>query len=81
MSMVTRAELEGIRHQAQRRERALVALVLQMLRRERWLRARFGELQGRVRDLDRKPPDPAPPWPELEVPAELRELVDESKET
>lgn len=81
MSVVTRAELEVFRKQTQRRERAMVTLLVQLMRRDRWLRARSGELQDRVRDLDRKAADPGPPWPEIEVPPELRELIDESKET
>jgi hypothetical protein len=73
--MATRAALEQKRSLG--RERALLRLVVQILRRERWLRARHAEVLARVQVLDRRDDSAPPPWPEIVVPPEFVGLLDD----
>lgn len=69
----TLAALLGLRH----RDRLLAGVCRDLAAENRWLKARLLELHQRVKALDDITPVNVPPWPPIDIPPELRELLPE----
>lgn len=57
------------------RDRVLAGVCRDLAAENRWLRDRLLELHQRVKALDGITPVNVPPWPPLDIPPELRELL------
>lgn len=57
------------------RDRLLVSVLRDSIAQSAWLRARLLELHQRVRVIDGITPEGVPPWPPVEIPPELRDIL------